>query len=151
MVCQLWRYVPIFHGNLYLPLFDLRVMLHASFVFGLVIHPHDVFVLISIGPIQRPVNIVWFILDFLICCQVMYYGPRQFGYLSRGVFYTMFLVILALSFTTVLFMSYDLNDDSGAYSAFGQNMMMSGYVFVTLRLHLPTSFNVLLLDYLWQC
>ena len=87
------------------------------------VHPH--------GPVQRPVNIVWFLLDLIILFQLLKYGPREFTGLSKGAFYTMFGLALVTSFCTVLFVTYESGDWDGAYSAFGQNLLMS-VLFITM-------------------
>jgi peptidoglycan/LPS O-acetylase OafA/YrhL len=46
-------------------------------------------------------------------------------------FYTMFGLALVTSFCTVLFVTYEFDDWDGAYSAFGQNLLMS-VLFITM-------------------
>jgi hypothetical protein len=46
------------------------------------------------GPVQRPVNIVWFSFDLIIFYQLLRYGPRGFPRLPKKLFYGM--VALAL-------------------------------------------------------
>jgi peptidoglycan/LPS O-acetylase OafA/YrhL len=53
------------------------------------------------------------------------YGPREFADLSRRAFYAVFALALATSFGAVLAVTLELDDFDGAYSAFGQNLMMS--------------------------
>ncbi len=99
-----------------MPLVALCANVSWEFIFSFV-HPH--------GPVQRPVNIVWFLLDLIILFQLLRYGPRDFAGLSKGAFYTMFGLALVTSFCTVLFVTYEFDDWDGAYSAFGQNLLMS--------------------------
>ena len=47
-------------------------------------------------------------------------------------FYTMFGLALVTSFCTVLFATYEFDDWDGAYSAFGQNLLMSVLFIVML-------------------
>jgi hypothetical protein len=77
------------------------------------------------GPVQTPVNVVWFSLDLLILAQVFIYGPREFPRLSRRVFYVAFLVGLLTAFLAVLAVTVELRDYDGVYTAFGMNFMMS--------------------------
>ncbi len=60
-----------------MPLVALCANVSWEFIFSFV-HPH--------GPVQRPVNIVWFLLDLIILFQLLKYGPREFAGLSKGVF-----------------------------------------------------------------
>ena len=99
-----------------MPLVALCANVSWEFIFSFV-HPH--------GPVQRPVNIVWFLLDLIILFQLLQYGPREFAGLSKGAFYTMFGLALVTSFCTVLFVTYEFDDWDEAYSAFGQNLLMS--------------------------
>lgn len=74
--------------------------------------------------IQRIVNIVWFILDAGILACFLRYGRNEFAKLSKWTFFTIFGLSLATSFGAVLLVTLEFHD-SGAYSAFGQNLMMS--------------------------
>lgn len=88
------------------------------------LHPHE--------PIQRSVNMVWFSFDVVILVQLFRYGPREFADLPRGVFYAACGVALVTSFCLVLLISYEFNDWTGAYAAFGQNLLMSVLFIVML-------------------
>jgi hypothetical protein len=74
--------------------------------------------------IQHIVNIVWFALDAGIFALTIRYGPKEFPALSKRIFYGMFALTLVTSFFAVLFVTLEFHD-SGTYSAFGQNLMMS--------------------------
>ena len=99
-----------------MPLVALCANISWEFIFSFV-YPHDL-------P-QRAVNVVWFSFDAVILFQVLRYGPREFPGLSRKVFYAAFGLALATSFGVVLGITREFSDFDGAYSAFGQNLMMS--------------------------
>ena len=99
-----------------MPLVALCANLSWELVFAFV-YPHDL-------P-QRAVNVVWFSFDLVILLQLLMYGPREFADLSRRAFYAVFALALATSFAAVLSVTLELDDFDGAYSAFGQNLMMS--------------------------
>ena len=99
-----------------MPLVALCANISWEFIFSFV-YPHDL-------P-QRAVNVVWFSFDLVILLQLLVYGPREFADLSRRAFYAAFAVALATSFGAVLAVTLEFDDFDGAYSAFGQNLMMS--------------------------
>lgn len=107
-----------------MPLVALCANISWEFIFSF-LYPH--------GPVQRPVNIVWFSLDLVILLQLLGYGPREFVVLSKRAFYTMFGLALATSFCAVLSVTYKFDDWDGAYSAFGQNLLMSVLFLTMLR------------------
>ncbi|MBX6762877.1 MAG: hypothetical protein K6T51_07285 [Rubrobacteraceae bacterium] len=99
-----------------MPLAALGANISWEFVFSFVYPPHS---------IQHPVNIVWFCLDLLIVLQTLGFGPREFPDLSRPLFYATFALMVAIALPTIILMSRTFGDYDGAYSAFGQNLMMS--------------------------
>jgi hypothetical protein len=99
-----------------IPLVALCANISWEFIFAFV-YPHDL-------P-QRAVNVVWFSLDVLILFQLLLYGPREFAGLSRRLFCMVFALALATAFGAVLAVTLEFDDFDGAYSAFGQNLMMS--------------------------
>jgi hypothetical protein len=99
-----------------MPLVALCANVSWEFIFSFV-HPH--------GSVQRPINIAWFCLDLIIVFQLMKYGPREFADLPKSVFYVMVALTMATSFCTILFITHEFDDWDGAYSAFGQNLLMS--------------------------
>jgi hypothetical protein len=99
-----------------MPLVALCANISWEFIFSFV-HPH--------GPIQLPVNIVWFFLDLIVLFQLLKYGPREFIDLSKRAFYAMFGLALVTSLCAVLSVTYEFDDWDGVYSAFGQNLLMS--------------------------
>ncbi len=90
------------------------------------IHPHS--------PPQLYINYVWFFLDVLIVLQFLKFGRSEFPKFSNKRFYTVFLLALATAFFLVLFITYEFNDWQGAYSAFGQNLLMS-ILFIAMLLN----------------
>jgi hypothetical protein len=107
-----------------MPLVALCANISWEFIFSF-LYPH--------GPVQRPVNILWFSVDLVILFQIVRYGPREFDDLSKRAFYAMFGLALVTSFCTVLSVTYEFDDWDGAYSAFGQNLLMSVLFLAMLR------------------
>jgi hypothetical protein len=105
-----------------MPLVALCANLSWELIFSFV-YPHDL-------P-QRAVNVVWFSFDMVILLQLLRYGPREFAGLPRRAFYAVFALALATSFGAVLTVTLEFDDFDGAYSAFGQNLMMS-VLFLTM-------------------
>lgn len=99
-----------------MPLVALCANLSWEFIFSF-IFPHD--------PVQRPVNIAWLSLDLIILFQFLRYGPREFPSLPKKLVYGMVVLSLCMAFLTILFITLEFDDFDGAYSAFGQNLMMS--------------------------
>jgi hypothetical protein len=99
-----------------MPLVALCANLSWEFIFSF-LFPH--------GPLQRPVNVVWFSLDLIILYQLLRYGPREFARLSKKLFYAIVALGLCMAFLAVLFITLEFEDFDGAYSAFAQNLMMS--------------------------
>jgi hypothetical protein len=85
------------------------------------------------GPVQRPVNIVWFSLDLIILYQLLRFGPREFPRLHKRLFYGMVALALLTAFFAVVSVTLEFEDYDGAYSAFGQNLMMSVLFIVMLH------------------
>jgi hypothetical protein len=106
-----------------MPLVALCANLSWEFIFSFVF---------AHGPVQRPVNIVWFSLDLIILYQLLRYGPREFPRLPKKPFYGMVALALLAAFFTVVFVTLEFDDFDGVYSAFGQNLMMSVLFIVML-------------------
>ena len=107
-----------------MPLVALCANISWEFIFSF-LYPH--------GPVQHPVDIVWFSLDLVILFQLLRYGPREFADLTKRAFYTMFGLALATSFCVILSATHEFDDWDGAYSAFGQNLLMSVLFVAMLR------------------
>lgn len=89
------------------------------------LHPHS-------SP-QLYINYIWFLLDLIIVLQFLKFGKIEFIKFSKRQFYSAFIMALITAFFLVLFITYEFNDFKGAYSAFGQNLMMS-ILFITMLL-----------------
>src|SRR5262245_10844788 len=107
------------HG---MPLVALCANLPWEFIFAF-LYPHE--------PVQRSVNIVWFTFDLVILMQLLWYGPHEFADLPKPVFDLVFGLALLTSFSLVLVICAEFNDWTGAYAAFGQNLLMS-VLFITM-------------------
>ena len=97
-----------------------------EFIFSF-IYPHN--------GIQNIINIIWFMLDIIIVFQYLKYGKRQLKkYISVKFFYKSFFITLGLSFLIIIAITLEFKDFSGKYSAFAQNLMMSGlFILLLLR------------------
>ncbi|MDF5734323.1 MULTISPECIES: transmembrane-type terpene cyclase [unclassified Nostoc] len=99
-----------------MPLVALCANISWEFIFSFV-HPDS--------PPQLWVNIIWFSLDLIILFQFLYFGHSLFARKRQKLFYPMFMLTLVTSFCCIFFITYEFNDWNGAYTAFGQNLMMS--------------------------
>ncbi|KOS69082.1 membrane protein [Lysinibacillus contaminans] len=82
--------------------------------------------------LQQKITIIWFVLDIVILIQYLIYGRKEFKkYLSNKLFYACFFITLGISFLTILAITQEFNDYEGIYTAFFQNLMMSG-LFISL-------------------
>ncbi len=88
--------------------------------------PHD--------PPQLYVNYVWFFLDAVIVWQFLKFGKKEFPQLSYWQFYAVFALGISIAIPMILAINYQLEDEVGAYAAFGQNLMMS-VLFVTMLMN----------------
>jgi hypothetical protein len=105
-----------------MPLVALCANISWEFVFGFLWqHPVP----------YRYTNMVWFAFDAVILFQTVRSWRNEFPDLSSRTFYPMFLVSLATAFCLVLLVSLEFGDWRGAYTAFGQNLMMS-IMFITM-------------------
>lgn len=75
--------------------------------------------------VQHYINIVWFLLDCGIAYTVVRFGPQEFPYLSRKVFYGCLIALVALAYPAVDLVGTQFDAGAGAFSAFGSNLMMS--------------------------
>lgn len=82
--------------------------------------------------LQKNITIIWFVLDIVILIQYLIYGRKEFKkYLSNKLFYICFFITLSISFLMILAIAQEFNDFEGKYTAFLQNLMMSG-LFISL-------------------
>lgn len=75
--------------------------------------------------VQQVINIVWFLLDCAIGYTIVRFGPDEFPYLPRRVFYGCLVALLALAYPAVDLVGRQFDAGDGVYSAFGMNLMMS--------------------------
>ena len=101
-----------------MPMMALCANISWEFIFAFVF-PHAV-------P-QIYVNIVWFLLDFLILLQFLKYGKGEY----QKLFLPSFLVTLIFSFLIIVSVTIEFNDWFGKYAAFSQNLLMS-ILFISL-------------------
>lgn len=77
------------------------------------------------GAPQLYVNYIWFALDAVIVFQFLKYGKKEFPKFSKWQFFSAFAIGIAIAAPMILAINYEFEDTSGAYAAFGQNLMMS--------------------------
>ena len=101
-----------------MPFIALAANFSWEFIFS-VMHPHS--------PLQHGIDIVWLGLDAIIVFQFLKWGIKEFSHLTKVQFYTQFLITIATCFGLILFTTYQFEPDklTGAYAAFGQNLLMS--------------------------
>lgn len=80
---------------------------------------------------QLYVNYIWFSLDVVIVWQFLKYGKKEFPNITKWQFFGLFGLCLVVSVPMILAVNNELQDEIGAYAAFGQNLMMS-VLFVTM-------------------
>jgi len=90
------------------------------------LYPHD-------AP-QLYVNYIWFSLDVVIVMQFLKYGKKEFPNIPRWQLYAVFALGVSIAVPMILSVNYELEDNVGAYAAFGQNLMMS-VLFVTMLIN----------------
>jgi len=83
---------------------------------------------------QIYVNYIWLSLDSVIVWQFLKYGKKEFPNISRWQFYAVFVLGITTATSMILAVNYQMQDNSGAYAAFGQNLMMS-ILFVTMLIN----------------
>ena len=98
-----------------MPLVAVCVNISWEFIFTFLI-PHE-------QP-QQDINRGWLILDLFILWQLLRYWRSDFGRLDHVVFYPFTVAALLASFGLIYTMALEF-DHCGAYSAFGQNFLMS--------------------------
>ncbi len=90
------------------------------------VSPHD-------AP-QLYVNYIWFSLDVVIVMQFLKYGKKEFPNIPKWQLYAVFALGVSIAVPMILSINYELEDNVGAYAAFGQNLMMS-VLFVTMLIN----------------
>lgn len=79
---------------------------------------------------QLYVNYIWFSLDVIIVIQFLKYGKKEFPEIKKWQFFAIFALGISIAAPMIISVNYELQDEVGAYAAFGQNLMMS-VLFVT--------------------
>jgi hypothetical protein len=110
-----------------MPLAALCANISWEFIFSFVhlVHPG--------GVPQAYVDVIWFLCDAVIVFQLLKFWRLEFPDFSDRQFYAVFLLTLVTAFGLVLLISCEFGDWPGAYTAFGQNLMMS-ILFVAMLL-----------------
>ncbi|MGE5841130.1 MAG: hypothetical protein ACM335_02550 [Deltaproteobacteria bacterium] len=98
-----------------IPVVAVCVNISWEFIFAFIV-PHE-------SP-QRYINIGWFLLDVFILGQVLLFWRSDFPAIEGRIFYPFAASALLASFGLILTMAVEL-EDCGAYSAFGENYLMS--------------------------
>jgi hypothetical protein len=98
-----------------MPIVAVCVNISWEFIFSFLI-PHL--------PPHQYINISWFLLDLFILGQLLRYWRSDFPALDSIIFYPFVAASLLASFGLIYMMTLEL-EDCGAYSAFGQNFLMS--------------------------
>lgn len=99
-----------------MPIVALCTNLSWEFIYSFV-RPHAGF--------QRAGDIVWVALDAVIMFTAVRFGPREFPYLSKPVFYAGLAGTLVLSYLGVDLMAREFEHGAGNYAGFADNLMMS--------------------------
>lgn len=84
--------------------------------------------------LQRYITLIWLVLDIFILMQFLRYAPNEYRrILTKKILYGSFLVTLLFSMLMIFGIVYEFQDFEGKYTAFFQNLMMSG-LFIALLL-----------------
>lgn len=83
---------------------------------------------------QLYVNYIWFSLDVVIVIQFLKYGKKEFPNIPKWKIFAIFALGISIAAPMIVGISNELNDNVGAYAAFGQNLMMS-ILFVTMLIN----------------
>ncbi len=86
--------------------------------------------------VQHAINIVWFLLDCAIGYTVVRFGPEEFPYLPRGVFYGSLVALLGFAYPAVDLVGTQFDEGDAVFSAFGMNLMMSA-LFIAMFMARP--------------
>ncbi|HEV2344084.1 MAG TPA: hypothetical protein VGS97_08330 [Actinocrinis sp.] len=99
-----------------MPLVAFAANLSWEFIYAFV-HPSN--------GVQHVINVVWFLLDCVIGYTVVRFGPSEFPYLPRRVFYGCLVALLAFTYPAVYLVGTQFDAGDGVLSAFMMNLMMS--------------------------
>lgn len=100
-----------------IPIVALCANVSWEFIFS-VIRPQEGFQTIGYG--------LWLVFDLVILYTVLRFGPREFDYVSRPVFYAGLAGTLVLTYLGVDLVSRELDNGNPILVGFVQNVMMSG-------------------------
>ncbi|HEX8991681.1 MAG TPA: hypothetical protein VF784_08375 [Anaerolineales bacterium] len=101
-----------------MPFFALAFNIAWEFIYGFLIYQGS--------PLQRGVNIVWFLLDIAILYTYFRYGRQEFPRTYERFFIPWSVVTLVVAFAIVYFAGGEFPGvRGGTYTAFAQNLMMS--------------------------
>jgi hypothetical protein len=79
------------------------------------------------------VNRIWFTFDLIILAQLLLYWRNDWPGLTARQFYARLIATLALALAAVWALSIGIDNPSGAYAAFAQNLLMSILFLALLR------------------
>ncbi|HEY6073668.1 MAG TPA: hypothetical protein VIV15_09810, partial [Anaerolineales bacterium] len=101
-----------------MPFFALAFNISWEFIYSFLIYQGF--------PLQRAVNILWFLLDLAILYTYFWYGPDEFPKAYAGLFLPWSLAGILSASGILYFAGTEFADvRGGTYSAFAQNLMMS--------------------------
>lgn len=86
--------------------------------------------------VQHTINIVWFLLDCVIGYTIVRFGPDEFPYLPRKVFYGCFVALLGFAYPAVNLFGTQFDAGDGLFSAFAMNLVMSA-LFISMFMARP--------------
>lgn len=86
--------------------------------------------------VQHTINIIWFLLDCVIGYTIVKFGPDEFPYLSRKVFYGCFIALLGFAYPAVNLFGTQFDAGDGLFSAFAMNLVMSA-LFISMFMARP--------------
>ncbi len=99
-----------------MPLIALSANVSWEAIFSFIL-PHS--------PPQIFINYLWFGLDLIIVGQFLKFSKNEFLSHSNLNLYFIFFIVTITAFCVILFSSIKLNDLTGVYTAFSQNLLMS--------------------------
>lgn len=86
--------------------------------------------------VLHEIKIVWFLLDCVIAYTVVRFGPDEFPYLPRNVFYGCLIALLGLAYPAVNLIGTQFDEGHGVFSAFVINLMTSA-LFIAMFMARP--------------
>ncbi|MFD4999603.1 transmembrane-type terpene cyclase [Streptomyces buecherae] len=80
----------------------------------------------EVGSAEVFIGVIWLIVDCGLLYTVFRFGPNEFPYLPRRVFYAGFVVVLGLAYAGIEVLSREFDDGDVVLTSFGMNVAMSG-------------------------